>query len=101
MRIETGLTVMRILCQLRSLDVQPKVANLVFERPDDVLGLLWFFDVAHRHVQHCEQAARAKLQRFGFRGQTVVRGRRLRTGDTGSDGLGGRYGLRNLNIPAW
>src|ERR1022692_3761934 len=98
MRVETPLRVARVRRQLRGLDVQPKMTTLAQERTNNVLGLLWSFDVAHRHVQHCEQAARAKLQRFGFRGQTVVRGRRPRTGDTGSDGLGGRYGLRNLNI---
>jgi hypothetical protein len=81
MRVETSLRVARVQSQLRGFDVDAEMTSLVQERADDVLGLLGSADVPHRDVQIGEQAASAKLQRFGFGNQMVARGRRPRTRD--------------------
>src|ERR1039457_4502008 len=99
MRVEASLNVARVRSQLRGFDVDSEMTSLVQERADDVLGLLGSADVPHRDVQIGEQAASAKLQRFGFGNQTLINDRRPWTRDALSDDLAVRFALRDLKIP--
>src|ERR1017187_2353388 len=98
MGVEAGLTMVRVQSQLRSFEVQPKMAKLGCERSNRLICLLSSVDVPHRDAQHLDQAGSFKFQRVRLGGPTIVSDRRPRTGDAGSDGLGVRFVLRDLKI---
>src|ERR1035441_4441396 len=100
MRVETGLTEVRVSCNLRGFDVQTKVSRLLYENLDPALCVLSCVDVAYRDAQHSEQGASVKCQRFGLGRGTLGRGRRPWTRDVGNDGFAVPVGSRGLNVPA-